>query len=358
MYLKIFSMLTVIFANASLYAVATINGGGNLETGTYFPIETARNDKDAEFYISNSDSGTRYAGMSGESLNYTFTDNSTYEKFSAFHADADFRIKNTVNISFGNPTNWNVRDEIYFNVVSGKTLYIDNLNVTCSNPYNSSNYIVFGSGGTKVLGNVTGNYIRSLVHLTSGVLKTNSDLRMGSYKTSNGATLNLGGDLKVEGSWYLNWSDANYSANKTTINLNGYDFVLAGTLQVEANAAAKADVIISFGDEDDVSIFALNETANSSNINSIVITDFEYGKNLFLLKTPFDNIESMLSFEGYEGKEIQSKVLTELDIVNIGNGIDDSYLGYTSYYVIPEPSTYALFFGILALGFVAYKRRR
>ena len=31
---------------------------------------------------------------------------------------------------------------------------------------------------------------------------------------------------------------------------------------------------------------------------------------------------------------------------------------YYSYYVIPEPSTYAMIFGALALGFVAYRRRK
>jgi hypothetical protein len=54
-----------------------------------------------------------------------------------------------------------------------------------------------------------------------------------------------------------------------------------------------------------------------------------------------------LIFKGYEDKEVLCDQI-----------VGGEYDGFYSYYVIPEPSTYAMIFGALALGFVAYRRRK
>ena len=66
-----------------------------------------------------------------------------------------------------------------------------------------------------------------------------------------------------------------------------------------------------------------------------------------LFKTKLsDSALSTLTINGLSGEDIL------MEEVKIGTDT------YYSYYVIPEPSTYAMIFGAIALGFVAYRRRK
>ena len=366
--MKKFTLIPLFVLSASLYSAdasfSPIYGGGDSTALDAKYIETGAIN-DANVTINSTGSGTQYAGSTGGAWTYTFlAENNTVMENYAVVANASFKILNNVIINYASPNHYDNRDTFTFNAAKADTvLYINNLTVTSTNNTNTSNYTAFSGLGKKVIGSVTDNYICGLVHLAAGTLETTTDLTLQNYKNAKNTVLSLGGSMTVKSAWYMSWSSASSTAsNPTAINLNGYDFIVKG-LNVESSSSSPIEVTISYGEDandDGYVLFAIGSAyiPSGKDIGSFIITDFKYGEDLFLVQTPFANIESKLVFEGYEGKEIQSKVLTEMDIVNIGNGLDESYIGYTSYYVIPEPSTYALFFGILALGFVAYKRRR
>ena len=91
----------------------------------------------------------------------------------------------------------------------------------------------------------------------------------------------------------------------------------------------------------------------------IILKDFDLGDQL-LVKN--DNLLTFKNYKGelttrimYEGKEYTMQEAVDLGFVEVGKTAD----GFNSYtMVIPEPSTYAMIFGALALGFVAYRRRK
>ncbi len=366
--MKKFTLISLFVLSASLYSAdvsfSPIYGGGDSTAldAKYIETDAINN---ANVTINSTGSGTQYAGSTGGAWTYTFlAENNTVMENYAVVANASFKILNNVSINYASPNHYDNRDTFTFNAAKADTvLYINNLTVTSTNNTNSSNYTAFSGLGKKVIGSVTDNYICGLVNLAAGTLETTTDLTLQNYKNAKNTVLSLGGSMTVKSDWYMAWSSASSTAsNPTAINLNGYDFTVK-KLNVESSSSSPIEVTISYGEDandDGYVLFAIGSAniPSGKDIGSFIITDFKYGEDLFLVQTPFANIESKLVFEGYEGKEIQSKVLTEMDLVNIGNGLDESYLGYTSYYVIPEPSTYALFFGILALGFVAYKRRR
>ena len=102
-------------------------------------------------------------------------------------------------------------------------------------------------------------------------------------------------------------------------------------------------------------VYAVGSLRQQFASSTTIFKDFDYTEDLVLFKTPVSDL-SIFEFEGYEGQEILSKVLTAEDTIDLQ--IDSSYAGYTSYYVIPEPSIFAAFFGIAALALVVLKRRK
>ncbi len=83
--------------------------------------------------------------------------------------------------------------------------------------------------------------------------------------------------------------------------------------------------------------------------SEFLIKNFEQGKDQFLVKNKIsDDILSAVYFEGLGTKGVDYEV--------VQNQLADGFWSL-SYNAIPEPSTYAMIFGAIALGFALYRRR-
>ena len=83
--------------------------------------------------------------------------------------------------------------------------------------------------------------------------------------------------------------------------------------------------------------------------SKFLIKNFEQGKDQFLVKNKIsDEVLSAVYFDGAGTKGVDYEV--------VQTQLSDGFWSLT-YNAIPEPSTYAMIFGAIALGFVAYRRR-
>ncbi len=123
---------------------------------------------------------------------------------------------------------------------------------------------------------------------------------------------------------------------------------------VSGRTFAYVDFFIDFGENDiaqTLKIGNINEssTYNSWDLDQLIITNFGVGDRILIGQ----DLRLAQYKEIYEIITINGVDMTNVDVTDMGNG----YWSY-SVAVVPEPSTYALIFGALALGFVAYRRRK
>ena len=84
--------------------------------------------------------------------------------------------------------------------------------------------------------------------------------------------------------------------------------------------------------------------------SEFLIKNFEQNKDQFLVKNKIsDEVLSAVYFDGAGTKGVDYEV--------VQNQLENGFWSLT-YNAIPEPSTYAMIFGAIALGFVAYRRRK
>ena len=333
----------VLLATGSLGFSATlpttITGGGS----DFLEIDDITNPSTITVKEGTTD---KYAGITGGTITYNYS-SATREDKIAFIITEDFTVNSKIVATFDNPASYNERNSLTFNVANGKTLTLNDFEVNFPNN-NSGNYIVF-SKGTTIL-NTQGRTYTSLFQISYGTFENRGDFMPAYIKLTNGV-LNLGGNFNVRSNAYMGKDGLNSS-----INLNGYDFNVNSVMYFEDNNQV---LNVTFGNDanaDGIVVFALNSMQQNFESSTTIFKDFDPSKHLVLLKEPFAEDLSLFVFEGYEGQEIMTKVLTAEDTVNLQ--IDSSYAGYTSYYVIPEPSIFAAFFGIAALALVVLKRRK
>lgn len=189
------------------------------------------------------------------------------------------------------------------------------------------------------------------------------------YKTDNRIRLSQNSKLSVEGANQIEAStdlifrvaDATTSAG--TVLLNNNDITIENiNYEFEGNTSNKLTAVIDFGAEKGIAnnveisgsiLTSILTDASGNKIESIdfantelIIKNFdkEAGDLIYVFGGSIDdNILSTISFDGLGEKGIDYEVV--YDGMNLG------------YNLIPEPSSYALFFGVLALGYVISRRK-
>ncbi len=140
-----------------------------------------------------------------------------------------------------------------------------------------------------------------------------------------------------------------------SLQLNGHDATVDQLFYNPSNAEACTDFFIDFGQNSTAQTLTIGKIEESVGYNDwdldrLVITNFGVGDEILIkqnLTTDGNKkIFDILSINGLSG----------IDNIDV-NLLENGYYSY-SVAVVPEPSTYALIFGALALGFVAYRRRK
>ena len=315
----------------------TIIGGGS----DFLEIDDV---SDPSTVTVNAGSENNYAGIAGGTITYNYTSDAREDKL-AFNVNENFTVNSKIVAVFDNPLSYDERNLLTFKVASGKTLTLYRIEVVY--PENEpDNYISF-SGGNIILNSSKDISYTALLHYDRTNF-TNRESITAIASKFNAATLNLGGNYNVTTNAYLG------SGGATSINLNGYDFTVSNNFNIEVDDAI---INVTFGSDangDGVVIYAAGALNQKFATSTTIFKDFDYTKDLILLKNPISDL-SIFEFEGYEGQEILSKVLTAEDTIELQ--IDSSYAGYTSYYVIPEPSIFAALLGFISLAVVARRKK-
>ena len=297
-----------------------------------------------------------YAGLVSSAnleLKYEFNAYSAsapYPVFKILNATDDITIKNTLNFSFSG-NDWGGRSFVQFDIAAGKTLKLEDVYVSYTETRNNSR-LVFNGEDSKNISNAVLTFRNnsmaksSLVMENVNVSYTNSSLSNGITIFWNYSTLNLNGKFTTE-ELYVSPGKADDSI---VLNMNGHDLVTGNYINNGGDLTPNINVF--FGDDADADGYVNFIVNGGYNIpakytsSTITFHDFDYGEDRFISQKELPTNLSLI-FKGYEDKEIICEKLTS-----------GEYKGYYSYYVIPEPSTYAMIFGALALGFVAYRRRK
>ncbi len=139
------------------------------------------------------------------------------------------------------------------------------------------------------------------------------------------------------------------------VQMNGYDVTVNAIEFNPTNNNAYTDFYVDFGVNSEAQTFVTNSVSKNSDqycnkdMIKLIVENFGEGDQLLVKNGISETLLPILSINGLSGSDIKIEQLTSGD-----------YAGYWSYSVtvVPEPSTYALIFGALALGFVAYRRRK
>ena len=146
-------------------------------------------------------------------------------------------------------------------------------------------------------------------------------------------------------------NEACYACTAGTLNLNGHSTYIEMLGANPSDKSAYVDFVINFGENTKAQVLDVGEVGwNSAGLGSLgqfklFINDYDYngGDRLYFGK------ENLL----YQCVYVNGVLLTA-DMIEkqTAGSYKDKFM------VIPEPSTYAMIFGAIALGFVAYRRRK
>ncbi len=360
----VLSATTFVFG-ASL--PSSIVGGGNiLDDGAWYDITEAAPDN-TRIDVNPGDSGN-YAGYktsNNTTINFTFSNNpdsssaNGAESITAYIGRADFSIKPIVHINYDYCKGYNEgRNFLIWYINNGSTLTLNGITTTLANVA-TDNYLQLasndGTKGTVVYEGTSNsddavNKLNFMVNINGVNFKNNNALTVRTMKWQNGSTIDMGADFTVTNAIFV-------SGKQTNINLNGHNFTaLVGASMEQTDAVLN----IAFGEADaDGSVFAFKGSGagHASHLEKWTsmtfaftdydpLTDFIYFKDI---PAGEDGVGGLKITGGdYAGQEFLTKV---------GEG---EWAGWTQYYVeaIPEPSTYAIIFGLLSLGFATYRRRK
>ena len=163
-----------------------------------------------------------------------------------------------------------------------------------------------------------------------------------------GSVLNLQVDVTMKTLCGRQTLDNEDNVYYGTIKLNGHSLMCSNVdFNRSAGTAIQGGTILvdmSNGDGTFINNGATGlSTAYETGIDFI---NFDSDDQILFKTALTDSLLKTISINGLSGENIL------MEEVMIGKD------KYYSYYVIPEPSTYAMIFGALALGFVAYRRRK
>ena len=349
---------------------------GNVESGTYKDVYVA----DRSTYTNNN--GGNFAVVTN--VGGTFKANNMYVRPNAHvsvNEGASLNLANGLYLSYGdNAVDGKVN--LTTNKINSKLTVVKGANFTAS-------YIrAYGAGDLELDGNVTltGGSSNSSIYLTNGAATFGSNLKM-----SVAQRLEFGGKLVVDsatksiqmGSYIAMIAGANLVLNtenafykNDTVGQEGIAIMTssnAGEFYINVNANQKFDYIgfktnatgvsstIHLVFDSSVTEFTLNSLSNGwlrmRDVNGVIVTP-----NIVISGFNFENgvfyIEDWNEKDDFSLVSIEDLEYTDLRLVK-----DDVRGGYyitatNINAVVPEPSTYALVSALLALGFVAYRKRK
>ncbi len=307
-----------------------------------------------------------YNGSSGDAITVISNPNAwngtTVSNFNqSFHFKDGFIINNKGG-------GWN---DYQFNIYNGSTLTFDTLMQYKGNTSIRYSFVSKDSNKAKIVintnltkddgGVVSGSHEMMLKGVDVEYNGTNDDGRFGYTHFYNGSKLTATTGL------YMSTLCIRTSTDTTTLEDGTRNF---GTLVIEKvvtvnslerNAGTETGrFTIQFNDKNVDEVFVLNSasTAEINEINEnntqILLKDFVYGDTIYsqIDLTVINNIS-------VDGTALSTLIANgTINVVADKYGTTDYAYVYTVTTAVPEPSTYALIFGALALGFVAYRRRR
>jgi len=375
-----FVLTASTFAFADTLPSSIIGGGDPLDDSVWYELtETPATNSYFEVKSSTDDSQKKYAGFkfsNDSNITYTFTVNNTNnivngvetskkETILGFSVSANFVVP-SIHVNFDYNKNYDNANFLNFDVYDGATLTLGRITQTRDTsvhndkPNNyTNNYVSFrgNNKGSKVIYEGSddptdvANTLGLMLNFSGGVTFQNkNNLTVSTMKLQNNCTLDLNADFTISSTVYIS-TGTNGTFN---LNLNGNDF----TSKASANMEGKGNetINVSFGEADaDGSIFAfcgLNSSDLTSKYNNM---DFNF--------TDYDPLTDFIYFKyapkGEDGglHIIGGDYVGQTFLTKAGEG---EWAGWTQYYVeaIPEPSTYAIIFGLFSLGFATYRRRK
>ena len=339
---------------------STIVGGGsdylNIDSGSYlFDASTKPT------ITINSGTGG-YAGVEGGALTYTFNhgaenDASVAPTYNFITVNSDFEFKNKINMEFTAKVSWNDLTMAKVTVNNGATLKLHDINTSFSIG-NTAQLVLVGNSSTTnrstvEIGTSSGYGTLALICQQGIHVKLQQAAAMHQYHFYHGAKMTLGGDITMSNNIYVRTPQGSGALASNlvsgTLDLAGHNMKTQGLIFNPASVN-NAEFVVDYGDNDISQYCALGTLSPKAGLTNYIRVQ-NFGLNDFLLF--YNEVDTdMLLFDDYGVKG------TDYEVVKLAEKVQ--YLGtsYNAYTIIPEPSTYAMILGALAIGFVAYRRRK
>lgn len=359
---KTLILQSVLFASLASAADLTLVGGGTtFDTTNYSTTEYNR------IIINAGDNG--FIGNSGGTftvINAGDTGNGymVSESSASILASADYTFSEAVLLKANtqlNPANgtkyWATTLGAY--VKNGATLTFEKgltLNDTTGLATCAPRFSFVGDGtGSIVLNQISGTFtangslrgVETVLDNVNITLKNTAGSSVSSNYFHLGANskLTLETDLNVSGNTFAIRNPIADGGTIGTVYMNGHT-ITARCFTINAESKKTGVAYFDFANGDGKLIVG-DQGLSLTNANGVYVEFLNFDENdKFYSEKKLDN--TMLShfiMNGMESNEI-------LETTEVFNGKT-----YFSYYVIPEPSTYAMIFGALALAFALYRRK-
>jgi len=229
---------------------------------------------------------------------------------------------------------------------------------------NTSEEIVYTPGVIRFTGSQTNELSNTGLQLNQGIIvesgmKNGAQICTTAVQIMQGSTLKLLASDQIGDNASLQLKTA-FSAGEIGGNflMNGFN-ERVGTLFLYNDAATVMDGIIDFGENETSQIFWAARFQFGGNIvkegSYLIIKNFDYLLDHFYTteKMSEANFEALV-FDGYDMSQFE--IVENYTTVNY-DGVSDVAVYEYTLNQIPEPSTYAVFAGLIALGLAVYRRK-
>ena len=363
---------------------STLVGGGD----SYYTLDSAANlnyvagsaSNPATLTITTGTNG--YKGIDGV-INWSFSCKNSSgsvasgRDYNAFTTATNFEFKGTVNMGFDSFVDskrndgWNSNTIARYTAQNGSTVKFADLRST-HNVYNSSQMYLLGTGATS-FGNFEIATSKSNLNQFGqmGFVLQYSNLTFSDSAYSSmihfyyNSTLTLNGNSKLTSLYARNVADL----KSGVVHMNGYSLGVAQQMTTNSGITTENYMAFDFGKNSDAQYLAIDKWERKKASDYILIQNMGSNDTLLVMaygesgsqpnKVSFqleDDLSDFIFFEGRGEKGVDYDVIRSLEKTTITLVDGSTITGYT-YYAIPEPSTYAAIFGVLALGFAFYRRK-
>lgn len=357
-------LISSLFASVTLLADSGILasrycGGGTeyfelLESATNLDFAHDAGLESNRVMISDADDLTRYAGWKGADIGIDYQHTGSTQTKEIMRINADWTIKNKF-IVRSECKDWNGKSNTKFIVRNGSTLTMENLVGNAVNT--NSNFVSFyGENNTGVTARnkviltlssadldattvTSNNFGKSVLRLSNIDMEyTNSYMKINQLMMDGNTLLSLSSDMKID------YVYSNGKNNVIALNGNELNFT---TGEIRAESTIAGELFIDYNNGAGTFIAKNFYSGNTSTF--LYLNDFNYLEDLLIFSSASVN-KSRIFFEYSDGRTYTGD---DILVKDLGN---NQYSYYVE--VIPEPSTYAGIFGVIALGLALYRRRK